>query len=369
MARRKPSRARSTSLHAEVYVPGDVTPGDVFGTLTLESGGKTLTIDVDLRVWDFTLPDFLSFQLEMNCYGLPENERDFYRLAHRHRTILNRLPYHQDGAIEPDCAPVWNGKTLDWTDWDRRFGLLLDGSAFADLPRRGVPLDRFYLPLHENWPTPIEGNYNGDYWADRAFTPDYRKAFVEVSRQFAEHFHAKGWKDTVFQGFLNNKVDFKSRGWSRGSSPWLLDEPANTQDYWALRYFGQAFHEGINKATGPAKLAFRCDISRPEWQRDILDGLLDDNVVGGAFRQYRRIVLDRKEAEGQVVIEYGGSNDIDQPNTQPLGWCLDSWSCSARTESCPGRPSAGPSRGPTPTRSPPLLSLSAPAACPRRRSA
>ncbi len=318
--------AKSSSLLAEVYVSHDAPAGDHFGTLTLESGGKTLTIDVGLRVWDFTLPDFLSFQPEMNCYGLPENEKDFYRLAHRHRTILNRLPYHQDGTVEPDCAPVWNGKTLDWTDWDRRFGPLLDGSTFADLPRRRVPVDRFYLPLHENWPTKIEGNYNGDYWADRAFTPAYRKAFVEVSRQFAEHFHAKGWKDTLFQGFLNNKVDFKSRGWSRGSSPWLLDEPANTQDYWALRYFGRAFHEGINRATGPAKLAFRCDISRPQWQRDILDGLLDDNVVGGAFRPYRRIVLDRKEAEGQVVIEYGSSNDIEQPNTQPVGWCLDSWS-------------------------------------------
>ena len=317
---------RSSSLHVELYVPHGVTPGDVAGTLTLELGGETLSMVVRLRIWDFDLPDFLSFQPEMNCYGLPDNERDFYRLAHRHRTILNRLPYTQNGSIQDGCAPRWDGKTLDWSAWDRRFGPLLDGSAFADLPRRGVPVDRFYLPLHENWPSPIEGNYNGGYWADRAFTLAYREEFVEVSRQFAEHFHAKEWKDTIFQGFLNNKVDFKSRGWSRGSSPWLLDEPANTQDYWALRYFGAAFHEGINRATGPAKLAFRCDISRPQWQRDILDGLLDDNVVGGAFRTYRRIVLDRKEAEGQIVIEYGSSNDIEQANMQPVGWCLDSWS-------------------------------------------
>ena len=314
------------SLHAEVYVPHDAEAGDLAGTLTLASGGETLALAVRLRVWDFTLPDYLSFLPEMNCYGLPDNERDFYRLAHQHRTFLNRLPYHQDGAIEGGCAPKWDGKALDWSAWDRRFGPLLDGSAFADLPRRGVPVDGFYLPLHENWPTPIEGNYNGDYWADRAFTPAYRKAFVEVARQMAEHFHMKGWKDTIFQGFLNNKVDFKSRGWSRGSSPWLLDEPANTQDFWALRYFGAAFHEGVNQATGPARLGFRADISRPQWQRDTLDGLLDYNVVGGAMREYRRIVLDRKEAEGQVVVEYGGSNNIEDSNTQAVGWCLDAWS-------------------------------------------
>ena len=54
---------------------------------------------VILQVWDFTLPDHLSFLPEMNCYGLPDNERDYYRLAHRHRTILNRVPYSQSGQV------------------------------------------------------------------------------------------------------------------------------------------------------------------------------------------------------------------------------------------------------------------------------
>ena len=138
----------------------------------------------------------------------------------------------------------------DWSAWDRRFGQLLDGSAFADLPRKGVPIECFYLPLHENWPTPIEPNYNGDYWADHAFRPEYRAAFVEASRQFAEHFNKAGWDQTLFHGFFNGKLDFKRNGWSRGSSPWLLDEPANFQDFWALRYFGAAFHEGVKRA-GP----------------------------------------------------------------------------------------------------------------------
>ena len=52
-----------------------------------------------------------------------------------------------------------------------------------------------------------------------------------ASRQIAEHLQARGWTDTLFHGFLNNKNNFKAAGWSRGSSPWLLDEPANFQDY------------------------------------------------------------------------------------------------------------------------------------------
>jgi hypothetical protein len=317
---------KSASLHAEVYVPHEVKPGDYKGQLTLNAGTQKLTLDVSLRVWDFTFPDYLSFLPEMNCYGLPANERAYYRLAHQHRTVLNRVPYSQNGTVADGCAPGWDGRKLDWSAWDRRFGPYFDGSAFADLPRRGVPIECFYLPLHENWPTPMAGNYNGSYWADRAFPESYRRNFVEVSRQTAEHFEAKKWQDTLFHVFLNNKVDFKRNGWSRGSSPWLLDEPASFQDYWALRYFGKAFHEGRNQAPGRSKLVFRCDISRPQWQRDVFDGLLDYNVVGGAMRTYPRLVFDRKEASGEVTVEYAGSNAVEDANMQPVGWSIDSWS-------------------------------------------
>src|SRR5204863_378798 len=61
-------------------------------------------------------------------------------------------------------------------------------------------------------------------------------------------------------------------------------------------------------------------------QRDSLDGLLDYNVVGGAMRPYRRIVMDRKAANGELVVEYGNSNAIEEANMQPVGWSLDSWS-------------------------------------------
>ncbi len=317
---------KSASLHAEVYVPHEMAPGDHEGTLTLVIDGKTLSLAVKLRVWDFTLPDSLSFLPEMNCYGLPENERDYYRLAHTHRTVLNRVPYSHNGSVHDGFAPPWDGKRLDWKAWDRRFGPYLDGSAFADLPRNGVPIECFYLPMFENWPTPIEGSYNGGYWADTSFTPAYRRTFVEVSRQMAEHFNGKGWSQTFFHAFFNGKVDFKAKGWSRGTSPWLLDEPANFQDFWALRYFGSAFHDGFRQAPGPAKMVFRADVSRPQWQRDALDGLLDYNVVGGAMRPYHRIVLDRKAAEGQVVVEYGSSNGVEEANVQPVGWSLDTWS-------------------------------------------
>ncbi|MDR3639346.1 MAG: DUF4091 domain-containing protein [Isosphaeraceae bacterium] len=319
----------SQSLYGEVYVPHDAPAGAHRGRLTLRAGTASLELEVALEVWDFTLPDVLSFLPEMNCYDLPANERDYYRLAHVHRTFLNRVPYHHSGAVSAGCAPGVAGASFDFSEWDRRFGPYFDGSAFADLPRKGVPIDGFYLPLFENWPSPMEPNYNGDYWADRAFPERYRAAFVDAAGQFAAHFHQKGWNDTLFQCYFNGKHNFKERGWLRGTCPWLLDEPANFQDFWALRYFGQAFHEGVKQAGGRAKLVFRADISRPQWQRDALDGLLDYNVVGGAFRRYRRLVLDRKSAQGQVVIEYGSANGVEDSNVQPAAWALDAWALGA----------------------------------------
>jgi hypothetical protein len=328
------------SLHVEILIPHSASAGVHRGNLTLSSAstGGSLTLPVELKVWDFTLPDHLSFLPEMNCYGLPADEREYYRLAHRHRTVLNRVPYTQNGVISEGCAPRWDNSRLifDWSAWDRRFGPLLDGSAFADLPRKNVPIERFYLPLHENWPSPMEGNYKDEYWADRAFPESYRRAFVEASRQIATHFEAKGWTETLAEGFLNNKNNFKARGWPRGSSPWLLDEPANFQDFWALRYFAQAFHEGINQAATatrrPAsipRLVFRADISRPQWRRDSLDGLLDDHVVSSAMRTYPRLVFERKRALGEIVLEYGSTSPVEGSNLQPAAWCVDVWSLGA----------------------------------------
>ncbi|HEX4794048.1 MAG TPA: hypothetical protein VH370_09665 [Humisphaera sp.] len=317
------------SIYCEIYVPHEAPAGQIEGNLLLAAEGKELKIPIRLTVWDFVLPDHLSFIPEMNCYGLPANEMDYYRLAHVNRVVLNRVPYFQNGAIEDGCAPAWDAarKTLDFGAWDKRFAPLLDGSAFADLPRKGVPIECFYLPLEENWPSPMEGNYNGDYWADRAFPPSYRDAFVAASRQFAEHFNQRRWNQTLFQCFFNGKNNFKENGWSRGSSPWLLDEPANFQDYWALKFFGDMFHQGVSQApAGGAKMLFRCDISRPEWQRDALDDVLNYNVVnGGAFSRYRRIVLDRKRQFGQIVIPYGTTNDPAESNVQAAAWCVDSW--------------------------------------------
>ena len=318
---------RHAPFLAEVYVPHTAKPGPHTGTLTLRQGEQTLALKVSLTVWNFTLADHLSFIPEMNCYGLPDSpaELAYYRMAHAHRTVLNRLAYSWRGQVHKDCAPTWNGKTFDFSRWDKRYGPLFDGSAFADLPRKGVPIEAFYLPLNENWPLSIEEGFTGGYWADAALTAEYQDAFADACGQFAAHIAKNGWNQTLFEFYLNNKVYYKKDGWSRSSAPWILDEPSNTQDFWALRQYGMLFHRGVTPHRGEAILAYRCDISRPQWQRDLLDGLLDVNIVGGSFREYQRAVIGRKQAHREVTINYGSSNPIDRPNIQPAAWCIDTW--------------------------------------------
>lgn len=194
----------ASSVWVDLIVPHTIPAGLHRGTLTLTTANRqSLSLAVNLTVQDFSLPDTLSFLPEMNCYGLPDNERDYYRLAQKHRVVLNRLPYSQSGQVADGCAPMWNGRTLDWNAWDERFGPLLDGSLFADLPRGNVPVELFYLPIHENWPTPIDPHYNGNLWADQAFSTVYRRNLVTVARQFADHFNRKGWDRTLFEAFMS----------------------------------------------------------------------------------------------------------------------------------------------------------------------
>lgn len=323
------SSPNTGSLLLEILVPHGAPSGLATGTVT--AGGDS--VPLTLTVWNFDLPDRLSFVPEMNAYGLPgDQDLAWYRLAHEHRTCLNVLRYNWRGQVHDGCAPLTreskNAMDWNWSAWDQRFGPLLDGSAFAGLPRAGTPVESFYLPLNENWPMEIEKHFHGGYWADEAFDAAYWEQFEEASRRFAEHVRDRKWSDTLFEFYLNNKVYFKAdRGsWSACSAPWIFDEPVNTQDFFALREYGRRF----NAAARPlaANAVFRCDISRPEWQRDLLDGVSGVEVLGGSLRDYADRVAARKSRWGQMTLFYG-SAAAPGNLIQPAAWSLEAWCLGA----------------------------------------
>jgi hypothetical protein len=135
----------------------------------------------------------------------------------------------------------------------------------------------------------------------------------------------------VFEFCLNNKVYFKQqRGgrWDGSSAAWIFDEPMNTQDFWALRRFGLEFWQAVASFTS-SRMAYRADISRPEWQRDLLDGITNVEVVSGTLRTYRDRVISRARDFGNEVYMYGAANQIGTPNSMPAAWCVETWALGA----------------------------------------
>ena len=308
----------------ELHIPKSTPAGKHGGTVTVDGTVMPFTV----TVWNFTLPDRLSFLPQMNAYGLPNHPRDYYRLAHEHRVVLNQLPYGWAGRVDEPAPKLGGDGKWDWTKFDAEFGPLLDGSAFADLPRGAVPVDAYYLLLNENWPMKHDEHFKGGYWIESAFDDAYWTQFRAMAAEIARHFEAKGWTEPMFEFYLNNKVYFKKDDWRKCSAAWIFDEPVHTQDFWAIRHYGREFW----KAAEPFKnihLTYRADISRPQWQRELLDHCVNVEVVSGVLRQYWPRVQRRAKDCGNLYYMYGGANAIGTPNIVNAAWCVEAWSLGA----------------------------------------
>ena len=333
---------RCQAVWVDIAIPKDAPPGRYQGwvDITASSGGAPVRLKVELEVLDVTIPDDLNFVPELNSYappGEPGSEAFFeaHRLAHYHRCTLITVPYSQYGNMHEGLAPTLAGegagvKVSGLTDFDRSLGPLLDGSAFVGNPRAGVPVKSIYLPLHENWPLPVAHHYayRGKPGKDsmvlhrlttppiaEAFDAAYKAGWMNVAREFAAHFEAKGWNRTQAYCFLNNKWTFGGTSW------WLLDEPWGRDDFLALRFFAAMWREATRNAA-PGRMLFRADISRPQWQADTLDGLIDIEYVNSGIFQRERTDQLLAERTGAAWMAYGACSDVGASHLDTALWCL-----------------------------------------------
>ena len=357
---------RNQSVFVEFLVPRTVKPGTYRSRITVTAEGNArLQVPVELVVNDLTLPDTLGFDISLNTYGTvgqyfgmddhtPEYrvlEREYHRMAHRHRSTLAIMGYSHTGNVSTHYAPPLEGegaklRVADWQAWDTQFGPYLDGSAFADLPRAGVPITHFYLPFHEAWPGDIRAHYKykattTDYPAliaehallappiEQALDSDFAQGFTNVARQFAEHFKAKNWTRTDFQFYQNDKYYYKDpKTGGRGTSWWLLDEPNHRDDWLALAYFDRLFAAGTRPVKG-VSLPMREDISRPQWQRDYLDNNVDLMVVSGELFTKGPRLREMQEQWGVRLWNYGTANAVSRSNTEMEAWAIRAWLAGA----------------------------------------
>ncbi|MFQ6048208.1 MAG: hypothetical protein ACE5K7_02465, partial [Phycisphaerae bacterium] len=323
------------AIYVDIAVPQDAPAGVYRGSIAISADGvEPFELPVTLRVYDFAIPDRLRFNPELNIYrspGPPGSEVFYaaYRLAHYNRCTLSITQSgHSDRVKTP--LPIEgtgaNVRVKDWSQYDRAFGPLLDGSAFADLPRAGTPLATFHIPLSHGYPLPVDRYYDYDgpkhgrdvafvhallcKPIEQAFSQDYQKGFMSFARQFVEHAEQKGWTRTQFMFYLDAKPKYRQRG--SGTSYWTLDEPYNYDDWMALKFWGKLFHKGIAGAVRNTHFAFRCDISRPQWTRNWLYGVCNYMYVGGIFPYKARRCQIMAEQGPMVLYWYGSCNRPEQ---------------------------------------------------------
>ena len=349
---------RFQSVWLDLYVPLSAKAGLYEGKITISAKElkRPAIVVLKLKVLPLALPAEITWSVELNGYnyGLQgmfgvslQNEpgrylaieRRAYQLAHQHRTTLNILPYSQDGSVQESCAPTLKGKGREtkidsWQAWDSRFSQYLNGKAFTaengyQGPGIGTPITHMYTTFNEDWPLPIKDHY-GD-WADlrtreqyaewakksrpleEAFDKDYQEGFVSVARQFFEHMKKKGFSETYFQSYFNNKYYFKCdffgmRNEGRGSSFWLLDEPVDYDDYTANRFFLSLVKKGYEQARteGKVKIYLRTDISQPEMSRGLWDGLCDFWNSSGLYDFGTTAAFRMSRLPEEKYYHYGG---------------------------------------------------------------
>jgi Domain of unknown function (DUF4091) len=349
----------TSAIYLDLFIPPTAAPGIYTTALTIP-GAPVGKVPLQIQVGSVPLPVRPSFIISLNTYGTvggdfglddrtPEYrtlEREYHRLCYLHRAALAPLGYSHSGTLSSNYAPptAGSGSSLhvtDWSSWDAQFGPYLDGSAFAGLPVAAAPISHLYLPFHEAWPVDIRQHYRyqqtvTEYPAlitehamkagpiDELTDDALKSGFEAVSREYARHFADKGWTQTDLQFYQNDKYYYKDpRQGGRGTSWWLLDEPNHRDDWLALAFFNRRFRSGVGAAP-KAKFVIREDISRPQWQRDYLDGLVDMMCVSNELFTHQPRIKQFQE-QGVKMWNYGSAAPATHNCAEIEAWALFAW--------------------------------------------
>ncbi len=344
---------RLLGIYVDLLVPKSTRPGTYTGQITVDSDAGTATCPLAVVVRDVTLPDELSFVVEMNAYGHTSDVDVFhetYRLCHAHRLSYNVLGYghtRSDTFTTPRLARE-NGevKIVDWSTYDEFYGPLFSGEIAKDLPRAGQPATHWYLPFHCSWPydlrecvpelyegraAPSESPEQYAEWVDKMamldplipehFCQEWRDTGESIAKQFEEHFRRKGWTKTQMQIFNNHKYYFAA-----GSvSLWTMDEPQYGRDFRALNWQYDFFNRAL--PAGGMKQAMRGDISRPELMGSRYDEALDLLVVSAAVDRHPVLLENILGAvEHASLWWYGGGRGAETDLAMYIPLFLSKWS-------------------------------------------
>ena len=321
----------------DVWVPATAEPGVYQTTAILRSGGKSKRLAIKLRVLRAIVPSKDVVAIDHNSYGtswfadqypglakrlgakfFTSDEffgliHSYHRIFYEHRGVFHQLGYGHAGKVGPEFAPRLEGSgkgkhVADWSLFDRHYGPLFDGSAFAGTHRGPSPIPFVYLPINPEWPASFL------WWGE----PGYEREFVNVVSEMDRHFREKGWTDTRFELFFNHKKRYKG-------FPWDGDEVRFVRDYSYFKEYARLLKEAV-PAGSPVKFVFRADVSwTMERQFKELAGIVNFWVCGGGEFGWNPDAPKLLKGRGDIVWIYGGTPPMTQPSSDVTTDVLRPW--------------------------------------------
>ena len=342
------------SLWVDLFIPADAAVGPHAVKLVLTAGGEEQTIEVVVDALDVAYPDEDCIVLDHNCYGnswipgrypnsVPTEAGDardeamiaithaYHKICFEHHGLLHMVGFGHSGATKPLFAPkaTGAGKTrhlTDWTTYDKHYGPLLDGSAFADCRRKARPVYAIYTPITPSWPADYLG------WGQKGFDVE----FTNCLKDFDAHFREKGWTETIVEYFFNHKKRYRYFAWDG-------DEPRYARDdvYW--KKFGELLWKAVEGS--PVKWKFRSDSSwmqAEHWKT--LAGVVNFWVNGGFIRWFEKEVHEGPMARGDIVWTYSGGPGVPDASSDIIQNAYKTWirdftgNCNWLTTDCGREP-------------------------------
>lgn len=304
-------RLESAEGNAQTTVPVEIlsarVPGDDVVTIDHNSYGTSWLADQYPKLRAATSGDFFKSD------ALFKLIHAYHRIFYEHRGTFHQLGYGHAGKTGPEFAPALEGEgrrkhITSWDLYDRHYGPLFDGSAFAGTRRGPRPIPFAYLPINPEWPASYL------WWGE----PGYEVEFVNVVSEMERHFSERGWTRTRLEMFFNHKKRYMGYSWDGDEVRFPADNAYFTE-------YARLLKKAV-PADSPVRFVFRSDVSWDmERQSKHLAGAVNMWVSSGGILSWYPNVARALKARNEIVWFYSGPPPVSEPSAKITEFPLQAW--------------------------------------------
>ena len=321
----------------DFWIAADARPGTYRASAALEAAGTTSRLPIELKVLPAVIPNDDAIVMDHNSYGsswiadeYPAVSRKlgegfyqsdeffrlihaYHRIFHEHRGTLHQLGYGHAGKVGPEFAPAIEGSgrnrhIANWSLYDRHYGPLFDGSAFAGTRRGPRPIPFAYLPINPEWPASYVN------WGE----PGYEAEFVNVLSEMERHFREKGWTQTRLEMFFNQKKRYMGVEWDG-------DEVRFPADNRYFLEYGRLLKKALPAQT-PVRFVFRADVSWDmEHQFQELGGVVNMWIASRDILSWLPRAPAMLRDRGDILWYYSGPPAVTEPASTITQFPMEGW--------------------------------------------